>query len=175
MYAIDIRYQRWLNECKRARDRCEVDDRIIDLSEIGNDICNSRFAVELPPSFTRPNDPKDDGRSSESAGAQEGGRKRRGDKDDKDANKKRQVRNDDQIEEFKIREGETWRNDFCGKCVNFRPIWKGMDKVKMCPRWHSKGDCFDDCNNKASHVPSNEVPDREKSEYKRYLKKIRRE
>ncbi len=52
MFAIDIRYQRWLNECKQARDRCEVDDRIIDLTEIGNDICNSRFAIELPPSFT---------------------------------------------------------------------------------------------------------------------------
>ena len=34
MYAIDIRIQRWLAECKRASDRCEVGDRIIDLSEI---------------------------------------------------------------------------------------------------------------------------------------------
>jgi len=45
----------------------------------------------------------------------------------------------------------------------------------MCPRWHSKGDCFDDCRNKASYVPGNEVPDHEKYEYKKYLKKVRGE
>ena len=53
MYAIDIRFQRWLGECKRARDRCEVDNRIIDLREILNDISNSRFFVELPPPLSQ--------------------------------------------------------------------------------------------------------------------------
>ena len=53
MYVIDIRFQRWLGECKRARDRCEVDNRIIDLREILNDISNSRFFVELPPPLSQ--------------------------------------------------------------------------------------------------------------------------
>ena len=175
MYAIDIRFQRWLAECKRASDRCEVDDRIIDLSEIGNDICNSRFFVNLPPSFSRPHDSIEDEKPSGSGGAQGGGRKRKSDKDEKDGNKKKQVQNDDQIEEFKLKDGESWRNDFCGKCVDFRPTWKGMEKVKMCPRWHTKGDCFEDCRHKESHVGSSEVNDREKTEYKKYLKKVRSE
>ena len=86
-----------------------------------------------------------------------------------------QVRNDDQIDEFKIKEGESWRNDFYGKCVDFCPSWKGMKKVRMCPGWHSKGDCFDDRNNKANHVTSKEVSDCGKTEYRKYLKKIRSE
>ena len=101
MYAIDIRYQSWLRECKRASDRCEVDDRIINLSEIINDISNSRFFVELPPSFTNSNDNSDD-RNSGRKNSQGGGRKRSGKNDDKENGKKRHVQNENQIEEFKM-------------------------------------------------------------------------
>ena len=40
----------------------------------------------------------------------------------------------------------------------------------MCHRWHSKGYCFLDCNNKASHVPSDTVQDPVKEKYTAWVK-----
>ena len=138
MYAINIRYQCWLSECKRASGRCEVNDRIIDLTEIINDISNSCFFVEPPSSFKSSTNSMDARSSGGTGSSQEGGHKRRGDNEEKDNGKKRHVQNKNQIEEFKIREGESWKNGFCGKCVDACPIWKGNKREKMYPRWHSK-------------------------------------
>ena len=45
----------------------------------------------------------------------------------------------------------------------------------MCTRWHTKGGCFDDCKKKASHVGKSEIPSKQESDYKDYLKKVRKE
>ena len=66
------------------------------------------------------------------------------------------MKNNNQVEDFKPAEGESWRGTFANKLVAERPAWSG--KCKMCPRWHIKGDCFSDCKNKASHVPQSKVP-----------------
>ena len=36
----------------------------------------------------------------------------------------------------------------------------------MCPKYHIKEICFDDCNDAASHVPKSEVPAEKKKEMK---------
>ena len=171
MYAIDIRVQRWLEQCKGASSRCAVDDRIIDFREIISDIGNCRFNIELPPSFTQPTvtprmiDDSNPGRNP---------RKRKGLDEKENENKKRMVNNENQLEEFNMIAGETWKGTFCGKCVEDCPNWSGT-KVKMCPRWHSKGDCFSDCRDSESHVPDSSIPDGKKTAFRGYLKKIRRD
>ena len=70
-------------------------------------------------------------------------------------------------------EGEDWRNDFCGKCTNDVLFWEG--KTKMCTGWHTKGGCFVDCKKKVSHVKKSEIPSKKESEYKDYLRKVRKD
>ena len=134
-----------------------------------NDISNSRFFVDLPPSFTTVSGPTDSDGSDN-----QGSRKRTADPDPaKEKRSKKNVQNEDQIEEFKLKPGESWRDNICGKCTDDRPAWKGHAKVKMCIRWHIKGDCFGDCKHKDSHVPANEVPEKEKGNFRKFLKKVR--
>eukprot|EP00957_Ditylum_brightwellii_P182991 13938032-Ditylum_brightwellii.AAC.1 len=39
--------------------------------------------------------------------------------------KKRWIDNPDQIDDFKMKEGEDWKSTFCRKCAEARPTWKG--------------------------------------------------
>eukprot|EP00957_Ditylum_brightwellii_P205901 15345919-Ditylum_brightwellii.AAC.1 len=39
-------------ECRKAQDRSEVNDRIIEFQDIVGDLVNSRFYLTLPPSIT---------------------------------------------------------------------------------------------------------------------------
>ena len=71
-----------------------------------------------------------------------------------------------------MKSGETRRSTFCGNCIEDRVNWSGT-KIKMCPRWFSKGECFSDCCHSESHVPDSSIPDEKRTEYSDYLKKIR--
>jgi hypothetical protein len=44
----------------------------------------------------------------------------------------------------------------------------------MCGCWHTRGNCFADCNNKASHVPCSKIPVDVKEKYLQWMKKVRR-
>ena len=44
--------------------------------------------------------------------------------------------------------------------------------VSMCTRWHSKGYCVGDCQNKDSHVGKSKIPSEKVDEHKEYLKKL---
>ena len=53
VYAVDTKMQRWLGECKIARDRSEVNDKIVNFNIIVNDILDNRFSVPLPLAFKK--------------------------------------------------------------------------------------------------------------------------
>ncbi len=56
LFAIDKCFQRWLNECKQAQIlRADVNDRIIDFSNVIELVLNGTFSMPLPPSFKRIN------------------------------------------------------------------------------------------------------------------------
>eukprot|EP00957_Ditylum_brightwellii_P087214 6638656-Ditylum_brightwellii.AAC.1 len=78
----------------------------------------------MPPLFTVVNGDED----NESAGNHQtsGGRnKRKGaDMERHGDDKKRWIKNTDQIEDFKMRSEEGWKTTFCGKCADTRPTWK---------------------------------------------------
>jgi hypothetical protein len=50
-----------------------------------------------------------------------------------------------------------------------RPSWDG--KINMCTRWHIKGDCFDDCSRKESHVGKDKIPADKKANFLTYMSK----
>ena len=45
----------------------------------------------------------------------------------------------------------------------------------MCARWWIQGECFCNCNNKASHVGANAVPKVKRNEFSPYIAKVCRE
>ena len=81
------------------------------------------------------------------------------------------VKNDRQCSEFKLREGELW-TQFAGMHLDDRAKMKG---TIMCTRWHTRGDCFADCKNKASHVICSEIPPDAKQGHLRWMQKCRHE
>ena len=73
--------------------------------------------------------------------------------------------------EYKMLDGENFKKVYCGKNAQFRPVSDKEKGTKMCPRFHSKYYCFDNCNNIDSHVGKDEVPAAVDAEYKKFLKK----
>jgi hypothetical protein len=63
-------------------------------------------------------------------------------------------------------------HEFAGMHLDNRAKMKG--KI-MCTRWHTRGDCFADCKNKASHVACSEIPSDAKQGHLRWMQKCRRE
>jgi len=171
VYAVDTKMQRWLGECKIARDRSEVNDDIVDFNIIVNDILDNRFSVPLPLAFKKTDIVETNTSVFETQKIGNPNGKRKGKRDD-DNDREKRVLNSEQVEEFKMKPDDDWRK-FCGNSAQYRVDWND-DGCKMCPRWHSKGFCFKDCNHKASHVPKGNVSQEKVKEYKGYLVKVRK-
>jgi hypothetical protein len=52
---------------------------------------------------------------------------------------------------------------------------KQLKGTFMCGRWHTRGHCFSDCKNKASHVPCLEIPAKVKQAHMQWMKKVHHE
>ena len=76
------------------------------------------------------------------------------------------VLNTDPNPEYKMLEGEDFRKVYCGKNAQFRPFWDKAKGTKMCPPFHSKWYCFDNCDMIDSHVEKDKVPAAVDAEYK---------
>ena len=66
-----------------------------------------------------------------------------------------------------MKSNESWSENWAGRLNMDKPFWdrnkcqKG--DCKMCPRFHIRGNCLEDCINAKSHVPKRRVPaDRKK-------------
>jgi hypothetical protein len=80
------------------------------------------------------------------------------------------VKNKHQCVDLKLREGEQW-STFAGSNLKERAKLNG---TFMCGRWHTRGHCFSDCKNKASHVPCSEIPAEVKQAHMQWVKKVHR-
>jgi hypothetical protein len=138
-------------------------------------ILNSSLTIDLPillvTATTNPTKKKEGGVTP--AGQQQGAEKRGKKckhKGDNNAARKH-IKNENMVEEFKMKEGEVWRRDLVGKNTKDRP--KLNDKnCWMCVRWFSKRDCFTNCNNKDFHVSAADVPTNKKSKYISFLNRV---
>mmetsp|Transcript_30867 Transcript_30867/g.65029 ORF Transcript_30867/g.65029 Transcript_30867/m.65029 type:complete len:658 (+) Transcript_30867:779-2752(+) len=169
LFAIDFRAQRWMGQCRDAKeDRSTVDDGIVDFSDITEQVLNGNFDRKLPPTFKTKTPTQQDNDRDDSLPPQ-----KRSKKEEESKRRQENITNPGQCEEFKMKDDEDWSLFKNRKTLKWRPAWD--DKCKMCPRWHSRGDCFPDCNNAASHVTYQEIPDEKKASYRTYLKKLRKE
>ena len=79
------------------------------------------------------------------------------------------MRQDAPNDAYTMRDGENWKQ-FCGVCLNPKPEWEGK---KMCARWHTRGFYLLNCNNKISHVNSENVSAEKDKEYRTWLGTVR--
>jgi hypothetical protein len=147
-----------------------VNDRLVSFDEIFKMVMNSSLNVILPPNFIKPPPKIQSPKPSPTPGQDKkgNGKKRKSDKSNDHI-----IKNAAPITEFLIKESEDWRRDFAGKCSTDRPKWD--DTFFMCARWHIRGECFVDCNSKASHAGACAVPQAKRTEFKKYLDKVCRE
>jgi hypothetical protein len=131
--------------------------------------------MNLPPSFKivqagtdAPNDAKQAvARGAKEEGKGEGrGKKRKGDNGNGNL-----VKNPAPDEDLAVKAGESWAETFSKQLPKERPSWDG--KINMCARWHIKGDCFDDCSRKESHVGKDKIPADKKASFLTYMAKCR--
>ena len=159
LFAVDTRFQLWLDECMSLTCRTQVDDTMLNFTQLVEHVRFGTFFVQLPSTFI---DATEAG-SKPSSGGTNSNKRPAEDKDDGDKaggkKKKRKstkVENPSQPDPCKLQTGETWATHFANKGFNDRVDWNG--DCKMCPRWFIRGFCFADCTNKDSHVKSEEVP-----------------
>jgi len=81
------------------------------------------------------------------------------------------VKNPAPDEDLAVKAGESWAETFSKQLPKERPSWDG--KINMCARWHIKGDCFDDCSRKESHVGKDKIPADKKASFLSYMAKCR--
>ncbi len=170
LYAMEIRIQRWLGECIKFDDHSMVNDCLVSFDEVFEMVMNSTINMSLPPNFVKPapkSPPTSTGASSaEGDGKKKGGNKRKSGEVDRE----RITKNPSPIPEFLLKDGENWKKQFAGKCSNDRPKWD--NSTFMCARWHIRGECFVDCNNKASHVGASAIPQAKKDDFLAYITKV---
>lgn len=174
LFAVDTRFQLWLDECMSLTCRTQVDDSMLNFTQLIENVRFGTFFVQLPSTFidaTAASDSKtgNGGTNSKKRSAE--------DKDeDKTSGKKKKrksskVDNPSQPDSCKLQTGETWATHFANKGFNDRVDWNG--ECKMCPRWFIHGFCFADCTNKDSHVKSDEVPADKLAAFQQFMRTCR--
>ena len=84
--------------------------------------------------------------------------------------KSRLVQNSSKIEAWMAASSDEYQRYFAGKHLQLRPQLNGRP---MCQRFHSKGHCFSDCINAASHIPSTNIPSDTSAKYAAYCQKCK--
>jgi hypothetical protein len=169
LFAINHHLQRWLTMCEPASVSCsQVDDRVLFFDGIVNNVLNGQFNLTLPTTFKKVNGSSSTvGSTEDNETKSSGGGKRR--KKNREAGNT--VKHTEQLDEFKLASGESWDKNFRFQCRKYRP---DFDKeIKMCARWHIKGDCFDSCPHALSHIPGIPVTSKQKDDFLTFMKKCR--
>jgi hypothetical protein len=76
-----------------------------------------------------------------------------------------------QDENFKDATGETWKNALSKQLPQDCPTWE--DKIKMCARWHTKGNCYDNCPPVRTVMYQRRIFLQKKSKFSHIIKKCR--
>ena len=172
IYSASIRIQNWFQECLHKDIRDTVDDSLIDFSETHRSIINRQFQIALPVSisnFSKPSSPPSGYKPSSSSPQGE-------DKSTKKRKNKKQggretvgTKNSKTISSWLLQDGEDYRKIFAGKA---KPKF-ASGNCRWCPRWHTKGQCFDDCPDVKNHIPSMDIPKEHREDYTSHCKECR--
>ena len=76
-------------------------------------------------------------------------------------------RNPDRVEEWKLRNGESWSNVFRNKAIEGPML---NTRCHPCLKYHVRGSCYVDCKNRASHCVLKGEDTKKVSEFIRTLR-----
>ena len=182
LFAVDRRVQRWLWTCQNAiLSQTHVNDNVLDFENLLEQVRNGSFHIVLPVSFRKIEvAPKSEITSAikttpggNIASDLNPNQSKRGKRKSEDRNGNL-VSNSAQDEDFKVKTGETWKDTFSKQLPFDRPFWDEVSKVKFCARWMIKGDCYDNCAQKASHITKDKIPLGKKASFLSFMKKCRK-
>ena len=167
LYSLDMRIQVWLLQCKRASDREEVNDTLIDFSDNLDNVLKRQLSIYLPDAISKKID--EIGDHSSSVITPPPNKKKKPSNSSEDNPK---VFNQGTLSEWLVEDPQKYNATFRHNksALDKRPWFS--DRVQMCHRWHSRGYCFNNCNFKDSHILSNSVPKDLKEEYSKWKNKI---
>ena len=148
MCAVDHRLYQWLLQCCTKSSVEETTLHLLDYSTLFEDIIMNRFQYILPLAIIRVRKPPPPPLDSTPAG---------GDRDRKKPKRAEQVKNENPVEEWKLRQGERWDLVFRSKSGEAPMLSMGC---KLCLKFWVKGLCYTDCKNRASHVQTLSEEDR---------------
>ena len=135
----------------------ETDITLVEFSSLLSDVQLNRFTYVLPPSVTKVV-------SSETTAVKDDGEKAK-----KKVKVATMVRNNDPVEEWKLRGSESWATVFRNKTTGGPMLTKNC---KPCLKYQVKGVCYTDCMQKASHCV---LVDNDKKATDDYIKQLRGE
>ena len=181
LFAVDKRFQLWLESCMTLAARTDVEDSILNFITLTDNVRLGIFDLRLPLTFKleteKTDTPKDNKRAAGGGGGQQeasGGNATNNNKKKKQKQSDPRIPNTHQPEQFKMKTGETWPTTFANKNIQGRVQWDANDEtIKMCPRWFTGGYCFANCHHKSSHVTADEIPSDKMSAYKAFIDNIR--
>jgi hypothetical protein len=136
IYAINTRYQIWLEECMQLTQRNRVDNSLLNFKSIIKQVRFGTFELRLPSAFSKPTPTPQQEEDKSAAPKQKGKGKAKGNgnngkkKQQKEVNK--QIINKNPVEAIKLKEGETWAGTFANKNVSNCVPWSS-NECKMCP------------------------------------------
>ena len=115
LWAVDEQVNLFLSECRRCDDRENVNEQFINFDELHMSILLHRFNITLPSNFHKKTPPTEPAPGKENdPNKKGGGGKCKGDnKEDKGGCKRdNRLVNNDQVPEFKMKDGEMWEKTF---------------------------------------------------------------
>ena len=160
-FALDTRFFRWMEQCKQAKDREDVNDQLLNFSTMLDSVLIDQFYQTLPSTMKLVSDKPS---HQTSAGVNSKPSKKQKTKNETED---RKVDNKKPVPAWICKESEDYREIFAGKNCTQRPK---IGNFPMCVRFHTKGFCFSDCINKSSHLPSQDLPQNTKTSYSNFIK-----
>ncbi len=151
-----------MRSCEQASIACtQVNNNVLKFEDLLEQVLNSAFQMSLSASFKKVENsaktPAINETKQATAGNEgEGNRSNKKKHESKNGNGNGNlVKNLAQDKDFAVATGESWKDTFSKQFPQDRPSWEG--KVKMCVRWHIKGDCYGNCTRVTSHVTKEKI------------------
>jgi hypothetical protein len=171
LFALDNHFQIWLKQCRIARNRCKVDNSIINFSHLVSQVLFSSFHITLPPTFKMKSPSKESAtpagtkkaNSNNSGGGDKGKRKKKKADDARDM-----IKIEVSHPELCMLAGKTWAINLANKSIDKCPKWN--KKTSMCPRWFLQKYCFNNCKHKESQVKADDIPAEQVTSMKNWIK-----
>ena len=168
-YAIDTRVFRWLQQCQTQRDRRRVNGNLLGFEPIFDNVLTDSFVQNLPTTFRDFKHPPKVKEGIEVVNENDGQNPRKRMRPNNPQNENKKVVNSSPIAAWMIN-NEDYNKAFAGRNLELRPKLKLRP---MCQRFHSKGYCFDNCSNKSTHIPSEDIDKRTRDLYSKYVNKCK--